>query len=209
LLRADHYLEAGDSGAHLQGTTFGDSLARDVRNLQCSIVGLTLDDLNRAVDRLVAARRVYVIAGFSAFALAHYFGLGLSRFRPNVQTLASNDSVSNVWLGEIADSDCLLAFTFPRYAQFTQRAGLWAQQRKATIVAVTDTAISPIGRMAETVLVASPSGTGQQNSMVAPMAVANALLSGVMAARGDAALDHYKAIDRLFDEQNSFELKSN
>jgi DNA-binding MurR/RpiR family transcriptional regulator len=77
------------------------------------------------------------------------------------------------------------------------------------IVAITDTAISPIGQMADTVLVASPTGTGLQNSMVAPMAVANALLNGVMTTKGAAALDRYNACDRLLDEWNSFELKSN
>jgi DNA-binding MurR/RpiR family transcriptional regulator len=200
LSRADQHLQTGTSGAHLQGTTFGDSLAHDMRNLECSIIGLTLDDLNRAVDQLVASRRVYIIAGFSAFALAHYFGIGISRFRPDVQTLAADNGVSKVWLSEITDSDCLLAFTFPRYAEFTQRAALWAQQRKAAIVAVTDTAISPTGRIADTVLVASPTGTGLQKSMVAPMAVANALLNGVIAAKGAAALDRYNASGALLDE---------
>jgi DNA-binding MurR/RpiR family transcriptional regulator len=209
LSRADQHLHAGASSAHLQGTTFGDSLAHDMRNLQRSIAGLALDDLNHAVERLVAARRVYVTAGFSAFALAHYFGLGLSCFRHNVQTLGADDGVCKVWLAEIADSDCLLTFTFPRYAQFTQRAALWAQQRKAVIVAITDTAISPITQVANTVLVASSTGTGLQNSMVASMAVANALLNGVMTAKGAAALDRYNVGDRFLDEWNSFELKSN
>ena len=40
-------------------------------------MSLTADDLNRAVDQLIAARRVLVIAGFSAFSLSHYFGLAV------------------------------------------------------------------------------------------------------------------------------------
>jgi len=207
LSRADEQVEAGATGAHLQGTTFGDSLAHDMRNLQRTIMGLTADDLNRAVDQLIAARRVLVIAGFSAFALAHYFGLVLSRLRPDVYTLAADEGVSKVRLAEIADSDCLVAFTFPRYAQFTQRAALWARERKATIIAITDTPISAVGQIADTVLVASPTGTGLQNSMVAPMAVANALLNGVMAAKGTGALDRYSSSDGLFDNLNSFLLK--
>jgi DNA-binding MurR/RpiR family transcriptional regulator len=207
LSRADEQVEAGASGAHLQGTTFGDSLAHDMRNLQRTIMGLTVDDLNRAVDQIVAARRVYVIAGFSAFALAHYFGLVLSRLRPDVHTLAADEGVSKIRLAEITESDCLLAFTFPRYAQFTQRAALWAREKKATIVVVTDTPISAVGQIADTVMVASPTGTGLQNSMVAPMAVANALLNGVMAAKGTGALDRYNSSDGLFDNLNSFLLK--
>ncbi len=207
LSRADEQVEAGASGAHLQGTTFGESLSHDLRNLQRTIMGLTADDLNRAVGQLTEARRVYVIAGFSAFSLAHYFGLVLSRLRPDVHTLHADEGVSKVRLAEIGAPDCLVAFTFPRYAQFTQRAATWAREQKSTIIVVTDTPISAVGQIADTVLVAIPSGTGMQNSMVAPMAVANALLNGVIAAKGTGALDRYSNSDGLFDTLNSFLLK--
>jgi DNA-binding MurR/RpiR family transcriptional regulator len=207
LSRADEQVEAGASGAHLQGTTFGESLAHDLRNLQRTIMGLTADDLNRAVDQLTAARRVYVIAGFSAFSLAHYFGLVLSRLRPDVHTLTADEGVSKVRLAEVGPQDCLFAFTFPRYAQFTQRAAAWARQQKSTIIVVTDTPISAVGQIADTVLVALPTGTGMQNSMVAPMAVANAILNGVIASKGTGALDRYSCSDNLFDSLNTFLLK--
>jgi DNA-binding MurR/RpiR family transcriptional regulator len=207
LSRADEQVEAGASGAHLQGTTFGESLAHDLRNLQRTIMGLTADDLNRAVDQLTSARRVYVIAGFSAFSLAHYFGLVLSRLRPDVHTLTADEGVSKVRLAEIGPQDCIFAFTFPRYAHFTQRAAAWARQQKSTIIVVTDTPISAVGQIADTVLVALPTGTGMQNSMVAPMAVANAILNGVIASKGTGALDRYSSSDNLFDNLNSFLLK--
>src|SRR5580693_8539150 len=41
LSRADEQVEAGASGAHLQGTSFGASLAHDLRNLQRTIMGLS------------------------------------------------------------------------------------------------------------------------------------------------------------------------
>lgn len=204
LSRADEQVEAGASGAHLQGTTFGESLSHDLRNLQRTIMGLTADNLNRAVTQLTAARRVYVMAGFSAFSLAHYFGLVLSRLRPEVHILTADEGVSNVRLAEIGAKDCLFAFTFPRYAQFTQRAAAWARQQKSTIIVVTDTPISAVGQIADTVLVALPTGTGMQNSMVAPMAVANAVLSGVIAAAGTPAVERYNSSDTLFNSLNAF-----
>jgi DNA-binding MurR/RpiR family transcriptional regulator len=207
LSRADEQVEAGASGAHLQGTTFGESLAHDLRNLQRTIMGLTADDLNRAVDQITSARRVYVIAGYSAFSVSHYFGLVLSRLRPDVHIITADEGVSKVRLAEIGAQDCLFAFTFPRYAHFTQRAAAWARQQKSTIVVVTDTPISAVGQIADTVLVALPTGTGMQNSMVAPMAVANAILNGVIAAKGTGALDRYSCSDNLFDNLNSFLLK--
>jgi DNA-binding MurR/RpiR family transcriptional regulator len=133
----------------------------------------------------------------------------LSRVCPDVHTLAADGGVSRVRLAEIAGSDCLVAFTFPPYAQFAQRAALWARQRKAAIIAITDTPISALGQIADAVLVAAPTGAGLQNSIVAPVAVANALLNGVTAAEGTAALDRYSRSDVLLDEWNSFQLKSN
>jgi DNA-binding MurR/RpiR family transcriptional regulator len=202
LSRTHEQIEAGASAAHLQGTTFGDSFVQDILSLQRTILGLTVDDFNRAVDRLVAAGRIYVIADFCVFALSHYFELVLSRVCPDVHTVAADGGISRVRLAEIAGSDCLVAFTFPPYAQFSQRAALRARERKATIIAITDTPISTLGQIANAVLVAAPTGAGLQNSMVAPMAVANALLNGVTAAKGTAALDRYSRSDGLLDEWN-------
>jgi DNA-binding MurR/RpiR family transcriptional regulator len=207
LSRADEQVEAGASGAHLQGTSFGTSLAHDLRNLQRTIMGLAADDLNRAVDQLVAARRVYVIAGYSAFSVAHYFGLVLSRLRSDTFTITADEGVSKVRIAEIASPDCLLAFTFPRYAVHTQKVALWAREKGASIVAITDTPISAVGQIADTVLVAAPSGSGMQNSMVAPMAVANALLNGVAAAKGTSALERYGRSDGMLDKWDAFLLK--
>ncbi len=189
LSRADKESGVGASAGHLQGTNFGDSLVHDLRNLSRTVMGLTVDDLNRVVGQVVVARRLYVIADFSEFALAHYFGLALSRLRPDVHTLAPDEGVSKARFAEIGDSDCLVAFTFLRCAQLTQLAALWARKRKATIVAITATPISAVGRVADMVLVVAPTGGGLQNSIVAPMAVANALLNGVRTARSAAALD--------------------
>ena len=208
LSRADEQVESGASGAHLQGTSFGASLAHDLRNLQRTIMGLTVSDLNRAVDQLIAARRVYVIAGYSAFALSHYFGLVLSRLRPDVFTVMADEGISKMRIAEIESPDCLFAFTFPRYAVHTQRTALWAREQKATIIVITDTPISAVGQIADTVLVASPTGTGMQNSMVAPMAVANALLNGVIAAKGTSGLDRYSRSDGMLDRWDSFLLKA-
>jgi hypothetical protein len=46
-----------------------------------------------------------------------------------------------------------------------------------------------------------------QNSMVAPMAVANALLNGVAAAKGTSALERYSRHDLLMNRWDAFLLK--
>ena len=144
---------------------------------------------------------------FSTFPVAHYFALMLDRLRSDISLLASNDAFATPRLVEIKPEDCVLAFTFPRYASATHRVAQWAKENKAKVIAVTDTPISAVGQLGDVVLLAASAGTGMQNSLVAPMAVANALLNGVAAAKGTPALERYSRHDRLMNRWDAFLLK--
>jgi DNA-binding MurR/RpiR family transcriptional regulator len=85
---------------------------------------------------------------------------------------------------------------------------MWAKENKAKVIAITDSPISALGQVSDVVLLAASAGTGMQNSMVAPMAVANALLNGVAAVKGTSALERYSRHDQLMNRWDSFLLKS-
>jgi DNA-binding MurR/RpiR family transcriptional regulator len=150
------------------------------------------------------ARRVYVVAGFSTFPIANYFAIILDRLRSDISLLASNDAFATPRLVEMKAEDCLVAFTFPRYASATHRIVMWAKENKAKVVAVTDSPISAVGQIADVVLLAASAGLGMQNSLVAPLAVANALLNGVAAAKGTSALERYGRHDHLMNRWDAF-----
>jgi DNA-binding MurR/RpiR family transcriptional regulator len=192
---------------HLEGTSFGASLSHDWQNLHRTIAGLSPDALGRAANIMARARRVYVVAGFSTFPVAQYFALILDRLRSDVSLMASNDAFATPRLVEMKSEDCVIAFTFPRYASATHRIAMWAKDNKAKVIAVTDSPISAVGQIADAVLLAVSAGTGMQNSMVAPMAVANALLNGVAAAKGTSALERYSRHDLLMNRWDAFLLK--
>jgi DNA-binding MurR/RpiR family transcriptional regulator len=193
---------------HLDGTSFGASLSHDWQNLHRTITGLDAEAFGRAVNILARAKRAYVIAGFSTFPVANYFAMILDRLRSDVSLLASNDAFAMPRLVEMKSEDCVVAFTFPRYASATHRVVLWAKENKAKVIAVTDSPISAVGQIADVVLLAASAGTGMQNSMVAPMAVGNALLSGVAAARGTSALERYSRHGRFMGRWDAFLLKT-
>ena len=207
LSRTGDPINEGQAAGHLEGTSFGASLSHDWQNLHHTIAGLDADAFNRAINLLVRSRRVYVVAGFTTFPVAHYFALVLDRLRTDVSLLASNDAFATPRLVEIKPEDCVLAVTFPRYARGTHRVAMWAKENKAKVIAITDSPISALGQVADVVLLAASAGTGMQNSMVAPMAIANALLNGMAAVKGTSALDRYSRHDRLMNRWDSFLLK--
>jgi DNA-binding MurR/RpiR family transcriptional regulator len=200
LSRASDVTSDPSAAAHLQGMSYGASLSHDIQNLHRTVAGLSPTDLERAVDRLDRARRVYVVAGLSSYPVAHYFALILDRLRSDVILLSPDDAMSNLRLAEIGASDCMVAFTFPRYAASTYRAVQVAKSAKVDVIAVTDSPISAVGQAAEVVLITASAGTGPHNSLVAPMAVANALLNGMVVARGTSGLERYGRVDRLMNK---------
>ena len=207
LSRTGDPINESQVAGHLEGTSFGASLSHDWQNLHRTIADIDADGFGRAVNFLARARRVYVVAGFSTFPVAHYFALILDRLRSDISLLASNDAFATPRLVEMKPEDCVVAFTFPRYASATHRIALWAKENRAKVVAVTDSPISAVGQVADVVLLAASAGTGMQNSMVAPMAVANALLNGVAASKGTSALERYSRHDRMMNRWDSFLLK--
>jgi DNA-binding MurR/RpiR family transcriptional regulator len=81
---------------------------------------------------------------------------------------------------------------------------MWAKENKAKVIAVTNSLISAVGQIGDIVLLADSTGIGAQNSLVAPMAVANALLNGVAAAKGTSALKRCNRHDRLMHRWDAF-----
>ena len=208
LSRTGDPINESQAAGHLEGTSFGASLSHDWQNLHHTISGLDAEAFNRAISLLTRSRRVYVVAGFTTFPVAHYFALVLDRLRSDVSLLASNDAFATPRLVEIKPEDCVLAVTFPRYARGTHRVAMWAKENKAKVIAITDSPISALGQISDVVLLAASAGTGMQNSMVAPMAVANALLNGVAAVKGTSALERYSRHDQLMNLWDAFLLKS-
>lgn len=193
--------------SHLDGTIYGASLGQDLQNVRRTITNLSVEDLSRATDMIVAARRVYVAGAFAAYAVAYYLTLALDRIRGNTVLWGDAPGMLPAQSLELSSADCLVAFTSAPYASSTHRVAALAKEARARLIAVTDTPISAVGQMADLVLAAATTGSGMQNSLVAPMAIANALLNGVAAADGKRTLERYGRLNKLVNRWDAFLLK--
>jgi DNA-binding MurR/RpiR family transcriptional regulator len=192
---------------HLGDTAYARSLGQDLHHLRRTIAGLDRADLERAIDLLSSARRVLVAGDGTAYGVAHFLTLALDRTRGNAHLVrADGESVGR--LVDIGPEDVMVAFTFPPYASTVLRAVRWANRRGVSVVGVTDSPVSPVGQLVDIVLPALVSGVGPQNTLVAAMAVANALANGVVLRIQDRALERYGTVSRLMDEWDNYVLKS-
>ena len=206
-MRSNVLPAGGEPGltTHLGDSVFARSFDHDLEILRRTIVGLNVEDLDRAVTILLEARRVYVVGGTTSHSVAYYAALALDRMRGEIHLLAG-DPASAAPLLSITDEDALLVLTFPPYAQGSLRITNWARSQGAQVVAVTDTPISPVGQRVDVVLPTLVSGLSTQNSFVAAMAVVNALLNGVV-SQSPEAMERYGRIMALLNEWDVFVLK--
>jgi DNA-binding MurR/RpiR family transcriptional regulator len=193
---------------HLEGTSFGTSLGQDLQNLRRTISAIKAEDLQRASDMIAAARQVFVIGSFNAYSVAFFLGLALDRIRGNTTVWSGDMTLQASQSLGLGPQDCLVAFTSAPYAVSTQRAALLAKEARAKVIAVTDTPISAVGQIADVILAAASTGAGLQNSFVAAMAVANALLNGVAAANSEHTLERYGRLAKVLERQDAFLLKA-
>jgi DNA-binding MurR/RpiR family transcriptional regulator len=194
--------------AHLEGTAFGTSLGQDLQNLRRTISAIKLEDLQRASDMIAAARKVFVVGSFNAYSVAFFLGLALDRIRGDTTVWSGDMTLQASQLLELGPDDCLIAFTSAPYAVSTRRVALLAKEARARVIAVTDTPISAVGQIADVILAAASTGAGLQNSFLAAMAVANALLNGVAAADSALTLERYGRLAKVLGRLDAFLLKA-
>ena len=193
--------KVSSEAGHLGEGTIAKSLIHDSENLRATIARLSISDLDHAVEILLQARWIYVVGGFASEALSKYVSVQLSRMSGRVSALRGDNTAS--MLLDITKDDALLAFSFPPYAARTLRTVTAAKDQGASIVAITDTPVAPVAQQVDVVLATNVSGIGLQNSLIAPMAVANALLNA-LAEQMPESTSRYDQIFRMMNDWNSF-----
>ena len=162
-------------------------LMQDLRNLQLTSRDLSRDDLVRAAQAIVTARRVYVLGYRNAAAMGILLSTTLSQVLDTVVPIAAD-------FGDVADraatfseADVVIAIAFPRYARSTVRLVDFARQRGCRIIALTDGPASPIAHDAELVFFAHVESTLLPYSYAGAVGLINAISVGVAREAGDDA----------------------
>jgi DNA-binding MurR/RpiR family transcriptional regulator len=162
-----------DGGRH---AWVADSIDRDLKNLQGLKNSLDAARLNDLAKRLYSARRIVVLAGDLAAFLAEYLEYQISLLGLPIFSATSPGRISHL-TRSLTKDDVVVAISFRRGLRQTVEGARKACQREAHCVAVTDTFLSPLARIAHETFLASIDTTSFGASYAAPVALVNALLA--------------------------------
>ena len=133
-------------------------------------------EFNKVVDLILGAGHLYILGVRTSSFVAGYLNFYLHLLSENV-TLVQSNAAGEIFeqLLRIGPGDVMIAISFPRYSKVTMNTVKFAQDRGATIVAITDNELSPVYQMAEAALLAPSEMISFVDSMVAPLSLINAL----------------------------------
>ena len=189
----------------------GRDVLQTVLHADTDMIRVTLDEIDRdafqgAVDALMGAKRIYILGVRSSSALASFLGFYFNLLFENV-TLVHTNSVSEIFEQElrVGPGDVPFGISFPRYSKRTLSAMKYARDRGARVIALTDSQLSPLARVADHVLLARSDMASFVDSLVAPLSVINALIVAVGMSRRDEIEQTFNKLERIWEEYDVYE----
>lgn len=180
-------------------------LQTDMDKIRVAIEEVDREAFETVVDKLVAARHIYILGVRSSAFLAGYLNFYLHLIFDNVTLVTSNGA------GEILESmlrigtgDVLVGISFPRYSQSTVKGVQFAHDRGADVVAITDGAMSPLYPLASSVLLARSDMISFVDSLVAPFSLLNALIVAVGHRKNADIAQTFDRLERIWEEYGVF-----
>lgn len=190
---------------------FGTDVVASVLHTDMDKLRVAIDEVDRSVfsvvvDKLMTARHIYILGVRSSSFLAGYLHFYLHLIFENV-TLVTSNSAGDILesILRIGPGDVLVGISFPRYSRATIKGVQFAHDRGADVVALTDSAMSPLYPLASSVLLARSEMISFVDSLVAPFSLLNALIVAAGHRKDRDISQIFDRLEGIWDEYGVFD----
>ena len=194
---------AGDLFDHQD--LLGAVLQSDIDKLREIVGEADRTEFDNVVERIMRARHIYILGVRSSLFVAGYLNFYMHLLCENV-TLVQSNAAGEIFeqLFRIGPEDVMIAISFPRYYKVTMNTVKFAQDRGASIIAITDNELSPVYQMSDAALLAPCEMISFVDSMVAPLSLINALLVALAHRMGTDVSTTFAELEDIWNEYGVF-----
>lgn len=180
-------------------------LNQDIDKIKRTIEEVSRVDFKRAVDAIINAEKIYIFGVKSASYISNFFGYYLDLIFGNVHMInTTSKTTSYEKLFRISDKDVMIGISFPRYSTMAVDAMNFAHDRGAHVIAITDSMVSPLVSMSDSVLIARSDIASVVDTLVAPLSLINALIVAIVIERKDNIIKTFSDLEQVWQEQNIY-----
>ena len=158
----------------------GRTLAVELENITSSLEAIDRRTLSAATVRLAnPGARVVVLPGSASFGVGYHLADQLGLLRDGVSLAWGSPAPVTAALASLKRTDVVIAIDVRRYDVAVLDGASLATKRGVPLIAITDSALSPLARRATATFTIAGEGAGPFDSQTGALAVANTLVTAV------------------------------
>lgn len=181
-------------------------LQSDAEKIKHTLEEIEPEVFDQAIEMILNAKNIYIIGVRSCASLASFLGFYFNLVFDNVKLIHTN-SVSEMFeqIYRIDQDDVVIGISFPRYSKRTLKAMEFSRSRKAQVIAITDSQLSPMIQFSNCSLIARSDMASFVDSLVAPLSVINALVVAVCLKKKENVLETLENLESIWTEYQVYE----
>ena len=187
------------------GNLLKNVMTQDIERIRYTLENMSEESFNAAVEKIIAAKRVYIFGAISSDILARFLSNYLSLSCDSVVHVQPiNSSGILQQLINLGKDDVFISISFPRYFKNTLTATAYAKECGADIIAITDSEASPLAEYADQLLLARSDIISYADSLAAPLSLINALVAEVGMRNSDKLEKTLARLEDLWEKNEAY-----
>ncbi len=200
--RAEELLQRRDTEG--DAALVHDVLSSLAHHLQALTSAESIERFTAAAKLIAGAERVFCLGLRSSFAVAYIFHYVRSLFGASSVLVDGAGGTGVDLLRTIGSADVMLAISVKPYTRHTVHAARYSRARGVSIVAVTDSEMSPLAALAEETLIVRTETPSFFHTMAPAFAAVECLAALVAARRGSQTLAAIAASEKQLAAFDTF-----
>ena len=180
-------------------------LKSDIDNIKDTLENLDERMFQQASDKLLNARKIYILGMRSSFSIAQYLGFYLDIILDNVHIIRMDMGDAFEQVVRITEEDVVVAISFPRYSKKSYQVVDYARCKGAHIISMTDSLFAPIATVADTTLLVKSNMASFVDSLVPALSLSNALVVSIGMKEKDDIKEYFDDLEKIWEKFSVYE----
>jgi len=171
----------------------------DLENIEETLNREGYQRIEMAVDKILAAERVFIVGMRACFSVAHYLHYSMSLVKENVELIDTAAGRLGDRVIKMKSPDVLIAIGFYPYVNSTLNVVKYAQRVGTRVIAITDNTSSPMIDREDDALIFSSKSPWVFGSITSAIVLSQALVANIVLRDGEKALKKISALEKELD----------
>ena len=198
--RVDMVKEFNDDSAILKKI-----VKSDMDNIKDTLEGIDEKAFEEAANRILKAKRIYIVGMRSSFTIAQYSGFYLGIILDSVHVIRTDMGDAFEQVVKINEDDVLIAISFPRYSKKSYQIVSYAKEKGAHIVSLTDSPFAPVASFTDNLLLVKSNMVSFVDSLVPALSIANALIVSVGMKEKEDIKQHFDDLEAIWEKYSVYD----